>query len=290
MKRLVKIAVCAAVAAALVSSCTVYEDRRECPVWLRLYLEEALASPLARQGGDILVSADGVSVPLRIEDAVNLENVMEGFKWESAVRRGGYDALAVSAGSGFMRDDLALLVPAGQSCDSLYAWSERLSCTEEWTEADVALHKRFITLSVCIRDRGEAAGTVSPEAVSHWKGVSLVDGSPVSGTLRFMMSEVAVPSFSRADAPSGVRWFEGAVPPQGDASLMLYLRFPDGRTAGRVNLGLWMDRNGYGWLDDDLEDVAIVVDLNHINGEISILDWRDAGIDGDVTFGSGTRK
>ena len=292
------------------SSCSIKENRNECPCWMMVNLSDVVESrwksPEVQSGIDYhsvtksLKSRQYVaeSVVLRLrgnsdEDAINNKyQVTEAVRADAGaleyeVPRGAVGVSAVALGNeipgqagydgivGYDGDEIR--IPVGEQMDSLYGFFKMYHTRCESVLCDVDLHKEFCTVSFTLGDKGYS----SPYDIEVWgnvAGVSAWDLMPVKGDFRYAPVQ-----------KNGV--YQVRVPRQEDNSLELVMvEMPDqvghdGRSpvrAGddgertvvdRLPLGEYIARSGYDWTAEDLADVNVALDLDMQQVMITVSGW-----------------
>ena len=282
------------------SSCSIKENRNECPCWMTVNLSDVVESrwksPEVQSGIDYhsvtksLKSRQYVaeSVVLRLrgnsdEDAINNKyQVTEAVRADAGaleyeVPRGAVGVSAVALGNeipgqagydgivGYDGDEIR--IPGGEKMDSLEGFFKRYHTRCESVLCDVDLHKEFCTVSFTLGDKGYS----SPYDIEVWgnvAGVSAWDLMPVKGDFRYAPVQ-----------KNGV--YQVRVPRQEDNSLELVMvEMPDqvghdGERAvvDRLPLGEYIARSGYDWTAEDLADVNVALDLDMQQVMITVSGW-----------------
>jgi hypothetical protein len=233
-------------AAVLLSSCSVKEDRSDCPCRLEVDL-----SAFAALGGgeDYLVSSD------RIPQVIGSRT---GSLWCSDVRKGTYTVSVVRPGAGTQVGTGRVVIPEGSEPDSLYAYAETVDCFGERAFVTTKTWKQFC--SVTLRET-EPTG-LAYGVRSGFGAFSRADLSPLPSLLSFPV---------RRDADGALRF---RLPRQGAGSrLRLTARETDG-LPWELPLGEWMDKAGYDWSLPSLEDFSLEIDYAASEVRIRVLDWE----------------
>ena len=249
----------AAMTAALLSSCSIKEDRTDCPCWLQVRPE-----PFPRKGA-VISAQDGSAVLFR--QTLFREDVPDG-TFVRAVGKGIHTVTCRTRIPG--RDDNAgaVLIPLGEQADSLYAHTATVDCTGE-TALDVAeLHKQFATVHMLFVSD-------SPEKTCpYW--------ILVRGNVDGMDTSTLVPhegAFEYRPAEVSPMYFQFRVPRQKDSSLEMDLHAKeDGRYLDTVHIGSLIEQTGFNWGAESLEDIMIRIDIGRADFSVEISEWQ-AGAD-----------
>lgn len=223
------------------ASCSVKEDREDCPSALYIKLEQLPSIP-ARV---IVESENGREEYLAFGDTVVL----------ARPGKGTVEVRAVAGAT--VNPDGKVVIPYGYDSPPVYLFGTQLDLTQkDSASVDVQLRKHFCQLS--IRFSGPP-GWGEP----YWTEVRgpvdalLWDGTPVEG------------AFScRLDDGLSVR-----LPRQGpDQPLLLDITMPD-RVVRTFNLGYCLEMAGYDWTGADLEDLTLEMDLSVTALTLTIDSW-----------------
>ena len=240
---------------ALLASCSVKEDRDECPCWL-----EVAVSGCERIARNITVSAWNPSTVFM--EGIDVRDYPKGY--ERKVPKG---YLTVSAFAGRKVQELSgesLVIPDGLPCDSLWAHRALVNCNGEFARDTAVLHKQFATVHLKIDNLKE--GEQYPYALvlrSRFDGLRLTDCSPHAGVWSCDLDRL----------PDGTYVFR--VPRQGDGSLAIDLML-DGEKMDEYPVGEYILQSGYSWLSEDLDDIWIGMDYGGSEPNIVIEKWGDS--------------
>ena len=219
------------------TACSVKEDRGPCPC----YLQVSFTDP------DAAGEAELLGCPY----------------WTKPVPKG---MLSLSACTGY-RESFAegrqMRIPPGSEADSLYAWSGEVDATGDLAHASVTFRKQFATVFLDIRKSADIVRTCRFLVEGNACGFDLLDFSPVAGTFRCE----PVPR-----AGESIVTFR--VPRQGDNGLQVTIH-PEGSTAARFPLGAYIDRLGYNWKSEELQDIYVAIDLARGLIDVRVADWEE---------------
>lgn len=244
----------------LLFSCTVKEDRLECPCFLTLDFSEVEASRLMEDGYrrmDVLISDGGECFD---ENSWNLgESVRE---YSVSVPRSGADIMAVCSGEGCVLTENGLVMEEGTDCPEIYMFAESYIPFSSEEREYVTLHKNYCKLSVCMKTAFDIpARPFRVKVVGRINGYSL-DGSPREGF------------FSYFSSPSREGLCYARIPRQTDGSLKLEVDFLDSDEVRIFPVGEYIVESGYDWNATDLEDVCVEMDFSRTGAALAISQWK----------------
>lgn len=222
-------------------SCSVREERSDCPCLLTLDFSSVDVEALAREGADELswvVRTGDFSLRGRISlDALPAEHVVEVPREEAE--------LTVLAGDEGLYDPAgSLLIPEGEECPPLRAFSVPVDATQPELLVPVQLHKRYACLEILLRDLVQDGSSFVLRGSFCGYGA---DMEPLPGP--FLVPLV----------PDGSGTCRARVPAQRDGSLSLCIyRF--GELDRVFALGTYILDSGYDWWAEDLEDIRLEID------------------------------
>ena len=238
------------------AACTVKEDRGTCPC----YLQVSFADPEAAGEAEMLGWRDD----RLFRDRIRIEESRPF--WSRPVDKG---RLFLSACTG-IREAFAegrqMRIPPGAQADSLYAWFEEVDATGDLASAKVSFRKQFATVFLDLRKPAEIIGTFRFLVEGNSCGFDLLDFSPVEGRFRF--EPIPRP---------GEEIVTFRVPRQGDTSLSVTVR-PEDSVPARFPLGEYVERLGYNWKTEELQDIYVSVDLARGLVDVRVADWEDGAV------------
>lgn len=238
------------------TACTVKEDRGPCPC----YLQVSFTDPDATGEAELL----GWDDDRLFRDRIRIEEVRPA--WTKPVRKGMLFLSACTGMDESFPEGRQMRIPPGSQADSLYAWFEEVDATGDLAYAKVSFRKQFATVFLDIRKPADVVRSCRFDVEGNSCGFDLLDFSPVTGPFRFS----AVPR-------DGEEIVTFRVPRQGDTGLTVTIR-PEGAPAARFPLGEYIDRLGYNWKTEELQDIYVAVDLVRGQVDVRVADWEDGTV------------
>ena len=238
-------------AALLLSSCSIKEERAECPCRL-----EVDFLPFAAIGGipDLQVRSGNYPPVSGLRDASS---------WHADIRKGVYTISVVHPGMQTQVGPDRITCPEGMVPDSIYAFAASVDCHAEKVHVSALARKQFCTVTL----REKEPTPLQYAVRSRFAAFSRADLSPQPAPL----------SFSTRRDPDGAIRFR--LPRQGtDSGLLLEVSGTEG-DAWELPLGEWMEKAGYDWTLPSLEDFLLELDYTATRIQVRILDW-----DGEETL------
>ena len=237
---------------ALLCSCSIKEDRRECPCYLELVPDERME---ACPQGRLMVSVfEGERTEFRT--VFTPRQVDESDYGEISLRRGYVDVNALwGVFHGVVRG-FNYMLPEGSQMDSLYASTRRgVDATGELATASIFDAKQFCTIGIKLLPEG-VASPFDLQIRGDVAGLDLRTLHPAHGAFQARAQQTAPSRFALR------------VPRQDDASLML--DFLQGEnTLFSFELGSRILEMGYNWTAESLEDIELEID--YANARISVI-------------------
>lgn len=237
-------------------ACSVKEDRAPCPC----YLQVSFADPDASGEAEMLGWRDD----RLFRDRVRIEESRPC--WSKSVQKG---MLTLSACTGIgeaFAEGRQMRIPPGSQADSLYAWFEEVDATGDLAYAEVSFRKQFATVFLDIQKPADVVSSCRFLVEGNSCGFDLLDFSPVQGAFRF----TPVPR-------EGERVVSFRIPRQGDTKLTVTIQ-PEEAAAARFLLGEYIDRLGYNWKAEELQDIYVSVDLVRGLADVRVADWEEGAV------------
>lgn len=238
------------------TACSVKEDRGPCPC----YLQVSFTDPDASGEVEIL----GWDDDRLFRDRVRIEDARPC--WTKPVRKGSLFLSACTGMDGSFPEGRQMRIPPGSQADSLYAWFEEVDATGDLAYAKVSFRKQFATVFLDIRKPAETVRSCQFLVDGNSCGFDLLDFTPVEGVFRF----APIPH-------DGEEIVTFRIPRQGDTALSVTIR-PEGAAPARFPLGEYIDRLGYNWKTEELQDIYVAVDLARAEVDIRVADWEDGTV------------
>lgn len=231
------------------SSCSVKEDRTQCPCRLHLSCDELLISPEL----DLTLIAESylAKETLRFDEREKMLMVPR-CELQVIAMLGGYGAKVYN---GLYNIDL------GKQADSLYCSSLSCDCNQDNAYAVVGAKKQFATVYLHLMT-GAASSPVRRIIVEgEVNGFDISGMSPTKGAFRCEL------------APDDFNSCSFRVPRQLDGSLRIIMIDSMGRES-QFDAGVRIMESGYDWGKGDLSDILLDVDCVELETGIVINDWK----------------
>lgn len=238
------------------ASCTVKEDRAECPCRLSVLIVDGRAekTPLtfAVSGAKTILEERLSGGSAQLVDAFEIPRGL----WQSFVYAG--------LSEGRLQGAVAR-IPQGMASDPLYAGASALDATGEEVSSQLDLHKQYAAVTLDLR-----------EFLTSEAGVELVARGNVNGMDLALLAPVKGP-FECALEPVEDRVYRFLAPRQLDASLELGIVFP-GEPEYTFPLGAAIAGQGYDWTAADLQDITLALSLAQLDFGIDVRAWEEVGV------------
>ena len=232
MKRIVTLGI---LGLAVLVSCSVKEDRTDCPCWLTVR----------------------ASYPNEVVSAwFGTHTLFEGLVGEQIDRqvpRGIVDLVA-SRGN--------FTVPPGQQMDELFATALQVDTQCEEAEAIPFLNKQFARIYFVFKDAEEGRLDIKLEAIGHYRGADKRTLEPLEG------------GFSCTPEENSEGGYVFRAPRQKDNSLTLNRWSKDGEELSPIPLGQIIQKAGFDWTAESLGDIQILADIPATTFQITVMDWQ----------------
>ena len=246
MRRLVYIALTVILAV----SCSVKEDREECPC--RLVLDFSEIDTTLVKSLDIMATFEGGVV---VRDSVMARDFDEDFVRD--VPHGDVRLNVWCIGEKRIDIEHGVVIPYGCECPVLYMKSMVVDTRGESCQETIHVHKNFCRLTVLVTGAEELPYSLTFKG--NVDGYQL-DGLPSEG------------DFSCVAYPGDNGDLQAGLPRQMDASLLLEV--DDGTSVLKTfALGEYIVSGGYDWTAQELEDLTVTLDYQITYIRITVSGW-----------------
>ena len=244
-------------------SCSVKEDRMECPAYVTVLTDRFAQQGL--QDGTVSFSADH----LLARDEINfLSYLREGY--EQACPR-DYARAAVLSGveNGRLSED-RFVIPPGRQADLLWAYGTAFSAEEDSYVLDAVPHKQYCLIKFLFDDSPTPPGDYPWRfrLLADCSGMNIYTLEPVEGTYRSVVG------------PNAIGEWYGVLPRQKTNNMRLEVFLPnaddetEGRTDYTLDLGKAFEKQGYDWGEEDLKDIAVTVGFTETGIRLTVEEWE----------------
>ncbi len=239
---------------AVISSCSVKEDRSECACLLVLDMSPCTNAP------------DNIRIDLKTLDERIEQNFIPGQDkpfYEYPVTKGECALTAFLCPRELSYGTDRILIDPGENCPELYASRSVFEVSGETAEHKVVLHKQFASVILNIEDSGLSRQDCDITVIGGINRISLVDFKPLERQLRHNVPVSAQEKLTFR------------LPRQNErCSGILVLEISRQGGSPRVfELGKYLSEAGYDWGKEDLEDIVVDIKESEIVIEISSSDW-----------------
>lgn len=241
----------------LLPACSVKENRDACPCYVNYNFDELISEgyrsalvsvssdvSLYREDLDLLsVAGSGLDVP--VPKTYVRSSVVLGL--DRSYRSG--DTLAV-------RENV--------EADAVYVWSDLRLCREEVVSLRPRPRKQYCKVDIIVT--GVPPGAEYPydmQVRANCCGLDLFDLLPVEGKYSTVVRKNNTSSYS-------VR-----IPRQKESDIILDFleKSGDDEPVGGIDLGNEMDKKGYDWTKESLDDIFVILDFVRMDFSLKIVEW-----------------
>lgn len=218
----------------VLASCSVKEDRSDCPCWLTVrasYPNEAVSAWYGEK---------------------TLFEGLIGQQVDRKVPRGAVNVVT-SLGS--------FTAPVGSQMDKLYATRTHVDTRGEEAEIAPFLNKQFATVYLEYSDTEDGRVGYTLEVFGQIKGADKRTLQPVDGTFRCLL-----------EASSG-RGYEVRLPRQKNDSVVINRYDTNGNMLSPIPLGKIIQEAGFDWEAESLGDIIILADIPATSFQITVMQW-----------------
>ena len=230
-------------------SCSVREDRTDCPCLLILDFSSLDGEALFRSGRDEVVWSVR-SGDFRIGGRFQAEELPSEYVVE--IPRETAFLMVAAGDEGLYGQDGVIVAPEGESFPPLSAFVAEVDGSLPELTVPVVLHKRYAVLDILLRDMLQDGASYAIVGEKCGYGSDL---QPVSGRLSIPL------------IPDGEGRCSVAVPAQTDGSLAVCI-YRYGELERVFSLGSCLSDSGYDWFAEDLEDISLEID--YVDGSVRI--------------------
>lgn len=233
---------------ALFCSCSVLEDRMDCPC--RLHLDFSDPGNFCNDSLNVHLAADNYSRNV----SIRAEQYVEGLFVTIPNRKGVY----INVSDGLYDNGGEIRIPAGEQCPETYIFASYCDTSSDEAEEHVRVRKNYCGVTVSFTSAGPDNYLMS--VTGKICGYSR-EGIPIEGVFRFS------PSFD----DRSVSFFR--IPRQTDNSLKLGITSSGGTTRSFA-LGNYIAESGYDWSKADLDDIVLTIDYAATSIHVTVDDWK----------------
>lgn len=235
----------------LLCSCTVLEDRADCPC--HLHMDFSDPANLVSDTLCVRLSSGAFSKTILLPSEKYSEGLIVTVPGHSGVNLTVFDNESRRYGS-----DGEIRIPVGEQCPHSYLFASFCDTSGPEAEAYVRVRKNYCGLSITFNsgDADNYEMKISGNVCGFGR-----DALPLSG------------AFSVAPAFDGSSVGSTRIPRQIDNSLVLSVTSDSGATRNFA-LGSYIVESGYDWTKADLDDIAVTIDYAATSVSISVGKWE----------------
>lgn len=237
-----------------VVSCSVKEDRVDCPCWLDYHLQECSREAItvsAWNEGQIFIE------PIDIRDYAEF--------YERTVPKGMVTTAVFSGKTRMAVRRDSLVIARGFECDSIWAHHNLVDCNWEFAHDTVRLHKQYSTVHLKMDNDKDEPYPFRLVVRSNICGLDFKTNEPLYGAF-----EVELKEWKNNN-------YEFRIPRQADDSMTMDIyrgeellnTLPFGKTIAEA----MREENSFTWNSLDLGDIYIGVDYARTRVTVSVEPW-----------------
>lgn len=245
----------------LICGCTVKEDRRDCPCYTLVNVDEFIASGFSR-----------AMVSFSTDRLINREEInlaqYEGTGYEQALPRMS-NRIAVVAGLYNSRiSGDTLYVRKGLEADPVWLYTDKIICNDDGIVVAAVPRKQYCRLNIVVLGlKPWESFPYSFRVRSECNAINLYSCRPAEGEYCALAEH----------SPAGV--CSVIIPRQAESNLLLDIfnsrdgSSLDGDAVFTLDLGARFRAEGYDWERIDLQDATVTIDYASLDMHLKIADW-----------------
>lgn len=241
-------------------SCSVKEDRGDCPCYLRLLPSEE--RKLSETGGFLLQVYDSAR-DVEVKDSIPWKH-FEHSEYETSVKRGVKTLSCVSGKTNQTLDGERLVIRKGYQADSLFVGVQVLTAFSDRVDAFVNCYKQYANIFVKYKNSSAEDFPFLFRVKGNVCGIDVRSMKVLEGEFEY--------------CPPGADEYDVVhfrVPRQLDNTLVLELVDPDTLEAVECfRIGEAIESVGFDWTVQDLDDIYLGIDKVVSGISVRILDWE----------------
>lgn len=227
----------------------------DCPCYLTIDLSEC-----DEKAQTIITELDN---DLSLKKVVS-EKTNEDDSRETYMVKRGYISVCAFSGQNLMQyHDHKLIIPYGEECDPLMAYSSIIECTTDNMTQLISLNKQYASLHIEFYGDKDRPFPYKIAVTGNYNGINLLDMSPTAG------------KFTHYPEAKGKNdnIFNVLVPRQADNSLAIDL-FNEEGLVDTIPIGEKISAQGYSWADKNLKDIYLKIDYNKAEIHLIVKPWE----------------
>jgi len=253
----------------ILPSCTIKEERSECPCWLTLNYD-----PIIRTFDYSKALVTVVASEVVCQDNVDIIP-LEGSGTEYSVpRRQNIATCAVGYENLWWKGD-TLTVPTGLDWGKVFVDTQIVDCSDDLAYASFDVHKEYCQINFILVGLNDASHYPFDIRVrGNSNGIRMRDRKPVHGKFT-----------TYAQPENTAELFRVRIPRQeaNELTADLLIRKADHNYAKTdlvmtTDLGVAMESVGYNWGKEDLDDLYVTVDFVLGTFSVSIVPWKESDV------------
>lgn len=242
---------------AVLSSCSVKEDRSGCPCLLTVDLSQTLdveLTPPSRWERGLTLALFREELCFR---QATLQYEEAEPEWECRVEKGEVGVVGLLGWDAGILTGIEIRYPEGCESDPLYVSSRTVPCFGETARTRLEMEKQFSNVTI----EGLDSFSAQLQVAAGCNGLNLMTRQALEGSFRFSLS---------CD-PDGICRFR--LPRQCSDEVKILVLDADGHLDNAIPLGTYMTEIGYDWNAPSLADVFIRIDYMTAFLSITVDDW-----------------
>ena len=241
-------------AALMLVSCSVKQDRIDCPCTFSLDLSGCVIYD------DVLTFSLWSDSQKIISDYYYRRDL--GQRYEYELTRKSYEASVLSGDVNSVHSGRNLLVKKGAQSDSLYAWAASLDARQETFYSLVVLYKQFATITFDLSEYDSSGESFDVKVKGNYGGIDILTLDPVENVFEYEFTT------------NGSGLYPVRIPRQGDDALTLEVS-STGKILAEIPVGNTIRRIGYDWTSLDLNDMTVAISYENPTATVyvDVGDW-----------------
>lgn len=253
----------------LLLSCSIKEDRDNCPCRLSIYPDSRLDGIEYKRMPNTFHIADKRTGAGYFEGNIEPDDFTGSKPYEIRIPKSSVMLSSVFGMRRMRSEGKVLRIEEGRQADSVFVYQSTIDCTSEKAADTLQLAKQWCTIRISFNYE-ESADVCKCEFLGEWNGFMTNTLEAVKGSFHFDAEAVGKDSYM------------ARVPRQGDDSLILSVTYGENGFQRQYPIGEYIQEVNYNWSKSDLDDIVILIERARVQVFIVTEGWEKGHDYGEI--------
>lgn len=250
-------------------SCSVKEDRDDCPCVLSIYPDGSMEQGMYKSISNSFLISNTDSGQQYFQGSLAGDSFAGGKPYKIRLPKSSVNVHSVFGVKTMRSTGSALRIGEGAQADSVFVYSSQINCMGEFAADTLHLAKQWCSMRISFK-QSDSWQVDDCSLKGGWDGFDTGTLAATKGSFFFEAERLKENSYA------------ARIPRQGDDSLILTISYDNNRFTRQYPIGQYIAEARYDWGKRELDDIVVFIDRAEVRVVVVVPTWDNGNDYGEL--------